>query len=243
MTSEEWQEVKKVFAIALEREPEERAAYLDQVCANQSLRREGDSLIAAYERTDSTFMEQSPAESGALKRGTMLGSYEMLAPLGQGGMGKVYKARDTRLDRIVAIKVLRSDLAEFSEGRKRFMQEARTIASLNHPHICTLHDIGHQGGADFLVMEYLEGETLARRLERGPLPLEQTLRYATEIADALGKAYSKGVTHRDLKPSNIVLTSTGSKLLDFGLAKLRRVAAPPASPAETSTATDTISTP
>jgi len=243
MTPEEWQEVKKVLAIALEWEPGERAAYLDRVCANPSLRHEVDSLIAAYEQSDRNFMEQSPVERGVLKPGTMLGSYEILAPLGQGGMGKVYKARDSRLDRIVAIKVLRADMAGFSEVRERFVREARTIASLNHPHICTLYDIGHQDGADFLVMEYLEGDTLAGRLERGPLSLEQTLQYATEIADALDKAYSKGVTHRDLKPSNIVLTSTGSKLLDFGLAKLRREAGPPALPAEPPITTDTISTP
>jgi serine/threonine protein kinase len=243
MTAEEWQEVKKVLAIALEREPGERAGYLDRNCANPSLRREVDSLIVAYERSDRNFMEQSPVESGVLKAGTMLGSYEILGPLGQGGMGKVYKARDTRLDRIVAIKVLRADLADCPEVRERFVREARTIASLNHPHICTLYDIGNQDGADFLVMEYLEGETLAGRLERGSLPLELVVQYTTEIADALDKAYSKGVTHRDLKPSNIVLTSTGSKLLDFGLAKLKREAGSTALPAELSNPTDTISTP
>jgi serine/threonine protein kinase/tetratricopeptide (TPR) repeat protein len=175
--------------------------------------------------------------------GQRLGPYEILSAIGAGGMGEVYRARDTRLDRIVAIKVLPDRFADNPSLRERFVREARTIASLNHPHICTLHDIGNQDGSDFLVMEYLEGETVAQRLAKGPLPLEQVLQYATEIADALDKAYSKGVTHRDLKPGNIMLTSTGSKLLDFGLAKLRREACPPALLSELSTATDTISTP
>jgi eukaryotic-like serine/threonine-protein kinase len=140
-------------------------------------------------------------------------------------MGEVYRARDTRLDRIVAIKVLPTHLADRSELRERFDREAKTVASLNHPHICTLHDIGHQDGIDYLVMEYLEGETLAQRLQKGALPLEQVLQYAIEISDALDKAHRKGVTHRDLKPGNIMLTKSGTKLLDFGLAKLKQEAA------------------
>jgi Tol biopolymer transport system component len=143
-------------------------------------------------------------------------------------MGEVYKARDTRLDRTVAIKVLPAHLADKPELRERFEREARTIASLNHPHICTLYDVGHQDGIDFLVMEYLEGETLATRLLKGPLPLEQVLQYAIEISDALDKAHRKGVTHRDIKPGNIMLTKSGTKLLDFGLAKLKQAAAPAA---------------
>jgi eukaryotic-like serine/threonine-protein kinase len=158
--------------------------------------------------------------------GGRLGPYEMLSVIGAGGMGEVYKARDTRLNRIVAIKVLPSHLADRSQSRERFDREARTIASLNHPHICVLHDIGHQDGTDFLVMEYLEGETLAERLKRGPLPMEQVLQYAIEISDALDKAHGKGITHRDLKPSNIVITKSGTKLLDFGLAKLRQGSKP-----------------
>jgi Tol biopolymer transport system component len=141
-------------------------------------------------------------------------------------MGEVYRARDTRLNRVVAIKVLPAHLADRPELRERFEREARTIASLNHPHICVLHDIGQQDGTDFLVLEYLEGETLAERLRKGPLPLEQVLQFAIEIADALDKAHRKGVTHRDLKPGNIMLTKSGTKLLDFGLAKLRQETAP-----------------
>jgi Tol biopolymer transport system component/tRNA A-37 threonylcarbamoyl transferase component Bud32 len=162
----------------------------------------------------------------AILPGRRLGPYEILSAIGAGGMGEVYKARETRLDRIVAIKVLPTHLADRSELRERFEREARTIASLNHPHICTLHDIGQENGVDYLVMEYLEGETLAKRLLKGSLPMEQVLQYAIEIADALDKAHRKGVTHRDLKPGNIMLTKTGTKLLDFGLAKLRREIAP-----------------
>jgi eukaryotic-like serine/threonine-protein kinase len=158
--------------------------------------------------------------------GRRLGPYEILSAIGAGGMGEVYKARDTRLDRIVAIKVLPTHLADRPELRGRFEREAKTIASLNHPHICTLHDTGHQEDIDFLVMEYLEGETLAQRLVKGPLPIQQVLEYAIEISDALDKAHRKGVTHRDLKPGNIMLTKVGTKLLDFGLAKLKQEVAP-----------------
>src|SRR6201998_3623275 len=157
----------------------------------------------------------------AILSGKRLGPYEILSAIGAGGMGEVYRARDTRLERIVAIKILPAHLADKVELRERFEREARTVASLNHPHICTLHDIGQQDGTDFLVMEYLEGETLAERLKKGPLPLDQVLQYAIEIADALDKAHRKGITHRDLKPGNIMLTKSGTKLLDFGLAKLK----------------------
>ncbi|HLJ15867.1 MAG TPA: serine/threonine-protein kinase [Bryobacteraceae bacterium] len=162
----------------------------------------------------------------AILPGRRLGPYEILCSIGAGGMGEVYKARDTRLDRIVAIKVLPDHLADRSELRERFDREAKTIASLNHPHICTLFDTGHQDDMDFLVMEYIEGETLAQRLVKGPLPVQQLLQYSIEIADALDKAHRKGITHRDLKPGNIMLTKSGTKLLDFGLAKLAQDAAP-----------------
>ncbi len=152
--------------------------------------------------------------------GTQLGPYEVLSPLGAGGMGEVYKARDTRLDRTVAVKVLPSHLSSSEEVRQRFEREAKTISSLSHPHICALYDVGNQDGVEYLVMEYLEGETLADRLLKGPLPAEQTLRFGIEIADALDKAHRQGVVHRDLKPGNVMLTKTGVKLLDFGLAKM-----------------------
>lgn len=155
----------------------------------------------------------------ALIAGTRLGPYEILDPLGAGGMGEVYRARDSRLERTVAIKVLPSHLSSNPDLKQRFLREARAISSLQHPHICTLHDVGSQDGVDFLVMEYLEGESLAVRLARGPLPTEQVLRYGMEIADGLDKAHRQGVVHRDLKPGNVVITKSGAKLLDFGLAK------------------------
>lgn len=162
----------------------------------------------------------------ALTAGTKLGPYEIIGAIGAGGMGEVYRACDTRLARDVAVKVLPPHLADRPELRERFEREARAVAGLNHPHICVLHDIGNQDGTDFLVMEYLEGETLAQRLTKAALPLQQTLQYAIEIADALDKAHRKGITHRDLKPGNIMLTKSGVKLLDFGLAKLAQEAAP-----------------
>src|SRR5216684_3780421 len=154
-----------------------------------------------------------------LAPGAKLGPYEILAPLGAGGMGEVYRARDTRLERSVAIKILPPQFSSDPVHKQRFEREAKTISHLNHPHICVLHDIGHQDGIDYLVMECVEGETLAKRLEKGPLPLEQVLKLGAQIADALDKAHCSGIVHRDLKPGNIMLTPTGAKLLDFGLAK------------------------
>ncbi|MCI0444087.1 serine/threonine-protein kinase [bacterium] len=159
----------------------------------------------------------------ALSCGTRLGPYEIVTVVGAGGMGEVYRAKDTRLDRIVAIKILPADLSSNPDLRKRFDREARAISSLSHPHICSLFDIGHQDGIDYLVMEFLEGETLAQRLTKGALTLEFVLRYGIQIADALDKAHNQGIVHRDLKPANIMLTKSGVKLLDFGLAKLRTV--------------------
>ena len=155
----------------------------------------------------------------ALASGTKLGPYEILAPLGAGGMGEVYRARDTRLDRTVAIKVLNSTIDCSPELKQRFEREARVISRLNHPHICILHYVGHQDETDFLVMEYLEGETLADRLMRGALPLPELLKIAIDVLDGLEQAHQAGVVHRDLKPGNVMLTKTGAKLLDFGLAK------------------------
>src|SRR5262245_11177009 len=148
-----------------------------------------------------------------LPSGAKLGPYEVLAPLGTGGMGEVYRARDTRLDRTVAIKVLTEHLAQDASLRQRFEREARAVSSLNHPHICVLYDIGHQDGIDYLVLEYLEGESLHDRLAKGALPLDQALRYATQIAEALDKAHRSGIVHRDLKPGNVMLTKSGAKLL------------------------------
>src|SRR3979411_1541539 len=174
----------------------------------------------------------------ALTPGTKLGPYEIQSPLGAGGMGEVYKARDTRLDRTVAVKILPSRLSENPEAKQRFDREARTISSLNHPNICTLHDVGEQDGVDYLVMEYLEGETLADGLRKGPLPVVQVVKDGSEIGEGREKAHRSGVVHRDLKPGNIMLTKTGAKLMDFGLAK-----ATPAGAAPSSSLTMTMSGP
>jgi serine/threonine protein kinase len=162
-----------------------------------------------------------------LASGTKLGPYEITGAIGAGGMGEVYRARDTRLGRDVAIKILPQHLTEKADARQRFEREARAVSSLNHAHICTLYDIGHQDGTDFLVMELLEGETLAKRVEKGPLPTAELLRIAIEIADALDKAHRQGILHRDLNPSNIMLTKAGAKLMDFGLAKASDAAGAP----------------
>ena len=159
--------------------------------------------------------------------GLQLGAYRIDAPLGAGGMGEVYRARDTRLGRDVAVKILPAAFAADSQRRSRFEREARAVAALNHPNICTIHDVGHDQGIDFLVMELVDGESLAARLAKGPLPLDESLARAIEIADALDKAHRQGIIHRDLKPGNVMLARTGSgksratqaKLLDFGLAR------------------------
>ena len=238
MTPERWKKIEQLCSAALEREAGQRAAFILHACGgDDELRREVESLLA-QEKPAARFLESSDAEvamrqvakgrvDGAEKLiGKRLGSYQIVSLVGAGGMGEVYRARDTRLDRTVAIKVLPERLAERTDLRERFEREARTIASLNHAHICTLYDVGREGGTDYLVMEYVEGETLAERLKKGPLPVEQVLRYAIEIADALDKAHRKGITHRDLKPGNIMLTKSGAKLLDFGLAKWRQGATP-----------------
>src|SRR6266536_965288 len=155
-----------------------------------------------------------------LSAGTRLGPYELLAPVGAGGVGEVYRARDTRLERTVAVKVLPAHLSSSAESRQRFEREAKTISQLSHPHICALYDVGNQDGVEFLVMEYLEGETLTDRLVKGALSLDQTLRFGIEIAEALEMAHRQGIVHRDLKPGNVMLTKSGVKLLDFGLAKV-----------------------
>ncbi|HXS10928.1 MAG TPA: serine/threonine-protein kinase, partial [Candidatus Krumholzibacteria bacterium] len=154
-----------------------------------------------------------------LTPGTKLGPYEIVSPLGAGGMGEVYRARDTRLGRDVAVKVLPQHLSSNSEVRARFEREARTVSSLNHPNICTLHDIGREGSTDYLVMELVDGETLAARIARGALPPADVLRIGAQVSDALDRAHRAGVVHRDLKPGNIMLTKGGVKLMDFGLAR------------------------
>jgi eukaryotic-like serine/threonine-protein kinase len=212
--------------------PVERHAFLDRDCSDLTLRAELETLLMAENAVPSNFLE-SPAlaemqsqlatapTDGVLAPGTRLGPYAVQALLGAGGMGEVHRASDTRLDRAVALKIIPAELSSDLRRRQRFEREARAISALQHPNICTLYDIGSQDGMDYLVMEYLEGETLAERLQSGRIPLEQTLRCATEVADALDAAHRRGIVHCDLKPGNIFITAHGeSKVLDFGLAKL-----------------------
>jgi serine/threonine protein kinase/Tfp pilus assembly protein PilF len=230
LTPEQWQRVRPILESALELDPASRPAFLGHACEDAFVRREVESLIASYELRSSflaspaiaqVVANQNTVSLLALTAGTKLGPYEIQLLLGTGGMGEVYRARDARLDRTVAIKVLPAHLSSDTVRRQRFEREARAIAALQHPNICTLYDVGHQSGTDYLVMEYLEGETLASRMVKGPLPFDHTLRYGIEMADALDTAHRHGVVHRDLKPANILVTAHGEcKVLDFGLAML-----------------------
>jgi Tol biopolymer transport system component/predicted Ser/Thr protein kinase len=219
MSPERWQKIERLYHAALEREPGGRSAFLDQACQGEvKLRREVEALLAQGDAAgDSTVTTLTP--------GAQLGPYQIEAQIGAGGMGSVYRAVDTRLGRKVAIKIC----AQQFSGR--FEREARAISSLNHPHICTLYDVG----PNYLVMELVEGETLAARLQKGGLAMALVLRYAAEIADALAAAHALGITHRDLKPQNIMITKSGVKVLDFGLAKVA-----PASAGESLTATNVV---
>jgi serine/threonine protein kinase len=223
MQPDDWPRIKEIFAAALALSPDARHAYLLSACGDDiALRRHVEDLLVSYDQAD-TFLE-TPADvikvfSVTSLEGRRIGPYTLSSRIGAGGMGEVYKAHDTRLDRPVAIKVLPSHVASDALAHDRFEREARAVAALNHPHICTLHDVGNQDGIDFLVMEYLDGETLASRLEKGPLTLPQVLQYAVQIASALDRVHRAGIVHRDLKPGNIMLTKAGAKLLDFGLSK------------------------
>ena len=245
MNAEQREKVESLCLEALSKDARDRAAFLDEACgADPALRREVESLLAGRAAAR-TFLETPGWAPGAtpLERGTHLGPYEIQSFIGAGGMGEVYKARDTRLNRAVAIKMLPPAIASDPERRARFEREARAVAALNHPHICTVHDVGDHDGSAFLVMEHIAGETLAARLRRGPLPLDQALSVATDIADALAAAHRSGVVHRDLKPGNVMLTKAGAapqgspqaKLLDFGLAKLRVATAVPGARSSLST--------
>jgi eukaryotic-like serine/threonine-protein kinase len=228
--AERWRQIDRIFKQAVDRPPEERSQFLDQACADDpTLREEVEALIASSDRAESFLESPHNAVSSSVLfpkpgpwLGKALGPYELKKLLGAGGMGEVYLAEDNRLGRKVAIKLLKPELLRDSRSRERVLREARSVSQLNHPHICTLHDIGEHEGIDFLVMEYLEGETLAARLERGPMSIDQALKLAGEIADALDTAHRHGITHRDLKPGNVMLTRSGAKLVDFGLAKMTR---------------------
>jgi serine/threonine protein kinase/WD40 repeat protein len=210
MTPERWQQVKEILSGALRVGGDQRAAFLGRACqTDPSLRVEVDALLASASGVAEDFLKSAPPHRMQLAKGSRLGPYEIECLVGTGGMGEVYRARDTRLGRVVAIKVCLEPL------HARFEREARAISALNHPNICTLHDIG----PDYLVMELVEGQSLADRLKSGPLPIDKVLQYCAQIADALTTAHAQGIIHRDLKPGNIMETPKGIKLLDFGLAK------------------------
>jgi serine/threonine protein kinase/Tol biopolymer transport system component len=221
VTPERWRQITDIFHATLARSEGERDAFLVSTCgADTGLRRHVESMIAAHHDAGS-FGDAPIVSSGAatLRPGSSIGVYRIEQPIGAGGMGQVYRATDTRLGRTVAVKILAPELADDPEFRSRFQREARTISRLEHHHICALYDVGEHDGVAYLVMQYLDGETLAQRLERGPLPVAEALTMAMQVADALDGAHTAGVVHRDLKPANIFLTRSGVKLLDFGLAK------------------------
>ena len=232
MTTEEWDRIRDLFHRALELEPAARGAFVEQHAGDPDVQREILSLLRAHPHAETAgFLETPPGISDLpdllprLAAGDRIGPFEIVGLVGAGGMGEVYRARDTRLDRTVAIKVLSPALAGDPVGHERFAREARAVSKLSHPHICTLLDVGSavvgDGEVRYLVMEFVEGETLAARLTRGALPVDQAIACGVEIVEALAAAHAAGVVHRDLKPANIVLTRSGVKLLDFGLARFR----------------------
>jgi len=232
-TPADWERVRGLFDDALALPPSERAAFLRaQLGEDDETYRDVESLLAAHPAAEG-FLSNSPGRIGGdevapsadwLASGARLGAFEIIDRVGSGGMGDVYRARDVRLDREVAIKVLSRDLADDPNSRERFVREAKAVSRLTHTHICTLYDVGmtevEGRETQFLVMELLDGETLADRLRRGPLPLAQAIQVSIEILDALTAAHAMGIVHRDLKPANVMLTRSGVKLLDFGLARL-----------------------
>jgi Tol biopolymer transport system component/predicted Ser/Thr protein kinase len=242
MTPERWQQIDKLLGQALEQEPERRAAFLDQACAgDEELHREVASLLQAHGQAGSRLSSpafelagRQSADSQQTLMGQRLGHYQILFRLGEGGMGIVYKARDQHLDRFVAIKVLPPELVADPDRKRRFVQEAKAASALNHPNIITIHDIASDNGRDFIVMEYVEGKTLGELIPRRGMKLEEALKVAIQLADALAKAHAAGIIHRDLKPGNIMLTEESLvKILDFGLAKLAENPLPGGEPTRT----------
>jgi serine/threonine-protein kinase len=228
VTPDRWSHVAKLYQLAVEQEPADREAFLSEACAGdealrgevQSLLREDDASVV-LDRSVWTLANRLFGEGPGFSSGSLLGPFRIEAAIGAGGMGEVFSATDTRLNRRVAIKVLPGAVALDEQMRARFAREARAVAALTHPHICTLYDVGQHDAVDFLVMELLQGETLATRLAAGHLPVDRSLTCAVQVASALDHAHRHGIVHRDLKPANIMLTGSGAKLLDFGLAKFR----------------------
>jgi len=245
LTPERWRQIEQLYHAALELRPEEREAFLDEACASDDeLRREVVSLIASHNRVE-TFISAPPGDViGALMAerqsgsmiGRTLGHYRLDSLLGAGGMGEVYRARDLRLDRDVAVKILPERLAGDPEALRRFEREAKAVAALSHPNILAIYDFGVEAGVSYAVTELLKGETLRERLNRSPLDWRETVEVGAAIADGLAAAHAKNIIHRDLKPANIFLTADGGvKILDFGIARIKRVVSP-----EAETATSTL---
>src|SRR5580692_2453036 len=228
MSSERWERTKEILEQALRLAPKERQAYLDAACGTDaSLHIEVESLIASHEEAGTQFLGADASEvlqlatPRALASGTKLGPYEIIELLGTGGLGEVYRAKDTRLGRTVAIKILPSIFSAHGERLRRFEQEARSASALIHPNIVTIYDLGQDGSCHYIAMELVEGKTLRALLGSGPLPTRKTIEIAAQVADGLTKAHEVGITHRDLKPENLMLSDDGFvKILDFGLAKL-----------------------
>ena len=221
MTTEDWYRVKKVLSAALEREPGERRAFLEQACAEPALRMEVESLLAACESGDSGFLEHPAMEIAGPARGAKLGSYEVIGLLGSGGMGDVYRARDANLKREVAVKILSPNFMEDSNQLMRFRREAHVLASLNHPNIVTIYDVGQDDHTLYIAMELVDGRALDEVLAGGPMPIHDVLDVAAQIGAGLAVAHKSGIVHRDLKPKNVMIRTDGLvKILDFGLSKL-----------------------
>jgi len=229
MEPERWQQIDRIVAAALERQEGERSAYLDEACGgDEALRRKVETLLVAHKEAED-FLEEPAVEmvaegfakDGVSKLvGSQLGSYKILSFIAAGGMGEVYRARDTQLDREVAIKVLPAQFTQDPERLARFQREAKLLAALNHPNIAAIHSFEHADDIHFLVLELVPGETLQERVVKGPLPVEEALKVCRQIAEGVEAAHEKGVIHRDLKPANVKVTPEGKvKILDFGLAK------------------------
>src|SRR5262245_43407521 len=248
MKPERWRQVDQLLGAALERAPEERAAFIREACGDDdSLRREVESLLA-FDGEAKSFIE-APAYAVAAPLivgddarsllGKTIGHYQIISLVGEGGMGEVYRARDAKLDRAVALKILPEEMSADGDRMRRFSREAKAASALNHPNVAHIYEIGEAEGVIFIAMEYVEGQTLAAKINGHPLEVSEIVEIGSQIADALDEAHSKGITHRDIKPANVMITARGQvKVLDFGLAKMTRAVQPVSSDISTQAKTE-----